>query len=199
MGEKEKFEIVKSDQANEVHLKSGDGLREKTYVIRSPRSLELRLSGSYIDRCPGFTKAQITVVRERTWGNASDLKSDPPHVARSLLKEVATALATIPDGLQSSFADGADETAELQPDDFTSISSGTLNPLVTHCPFDATPPSADESPPPEETPPSMNPSPTPSMNPSPTPAMNPSPTPAPTATPGPTSSPVPTPGLTPPH
>lgn len=159
------FEIVASDDKGTLHIKSGDGLEEHTFVIKNTREMEITHIIPRVDRCPDFLKARGKVVNTRIWGMQSDLDGIQPHVRTDLLKRISIAVTQMPAGLSQLIENASSEIVDAAPADLRSLRSALLDPRIVRCPFDATPPSADEPPPPEEG------SPVPSPTPAPTPTL----------------------------
>ncbi len=183
MGNHETFEIVKEGQSNLVHIRSADHLREETYTLIGPRHLEIKIVASHVDRCPKFTKFQVTVAKIRSWGSTSELNADPILLNRDFARNLSSAVDSTPDDILMQLGQDDGGAIRLTGDDISQLKSQSPTEAILHCPIGSTPPSSDEAPRPEQT-----------ATPSPQAAQSPTPSPAPgvaTATPVPTATPPP--------
>jgi len=143
--------------------------REKWIALKNPRALEVTSIAPYVDRCPSFLKVKMTVVRESEWGMAEELATRSPEVSTVFLKNIAVAVREMP--LRIIKLMSAKDAPMVKPEveDLLNLRHARLDPQIARCPFNSTPPSADEPPPPEEETPSPTPTATPPPGPTPAP------------------------------
>lgn len=161
----ERFAVQSDSTASMLHLKTTDGHKERIFLLKSPRELELTTIAQRVDRCPDFLKVQSTTLRTRVWGTAAEVNATRPTIAVDLLKKVAIAVVEMPSGLAREISQAPGEYVEPTVADLQELKSAALDSKIVACPFDASPPTGDEPPPEEE-----SPTPSPSPVPSPTPA-----------------------------
>jgi hypothetical protein len=180
----ERFKITTAEEAasepNVLRLTREDGQKEMVFKLVGPRELEITTVANRIDRCPDFRKAKATSRRLRTWGTQAEIDQTPLSVSVSYLKKIQVAILEMPTTLKDALYGADSEYIEPSINDLRALRAASLDPKISDCPGNATPPSVDEPPPPEsdETP-EIGRSPTPVPEPGPTPAPEPAPAPFP--------------------
>ncbi len=180
----ERFKVVTSEAAstetNVLRLTREDGQKEIVFKLVGPRELEITTVANRIDRCPDFRKAKATSRRMRTWGTQAEMDQTPMSISVSYLKKIQIAILEMPATLKEALYGADSDYIEPSINDLRALRAASLDPKISDCPGNATPPSVDEPPPPEsdETP-EIGPSPTPTPEATPTPEPGPAPFPIP--------------------
>lgn len=163
------FNILSGSNTNTLLIQEVGGDRALTYKLTSPREIEITDNNTRIDRCPDFQRAMSKTVSVRTWGTTAEVEASPAKISLNYLKQISVAVVKMPVSLSELMSMASNETIEPSVADLKSMRDVKLDPQIAHCPYHASPPSADEAPPPEET--------------DTLPSSSSSPSPAPTATP----------------
>lgn len=156
LGAKQRFQIRRNETKSGVHLVAADG-SEITYVLKSPRQLEIRRSGEAIDPCPNYAKVKLTSLEVLTWGTQEEFANQPLLASSGLLKRISGAITDMPTHVLTEVMTSDEDYVLADPTDLRGITAGTLDPDVLRCPYRANPPSGEEAPPADESGPQRRP------------------------------------------
>lgn len=133
-------------------LSSEDGFNKRSYILKSPRLIEITVTAPKIDRCPTFQKVMTMSTYSLEWGLESEIRGRPVRIATDYLRQITIAVEAIPAAIIQLLSGSTSGFVEPQAPDLRVLKTAALDPQITRCPFHTQPPVADEPPPPEQVP-----------------------------------------------